>query len=162
MKSGLERGPRREFFFFRKVFDRGLWPPSPRSRPRAAETSMESLGPSFGPFLCFPFPFLSFLALSAFLGSPCLPPLPCSPFSPSSVVVVVASPSFAQSPSSQSPPHRALLAEPSSQSISHRALLTEPSSKEPSAQCISHRTALAGPSSQKSLPHRALLTEPSS
>ena len=105
-KSGLERGPRREFFFFRKVFDRGLWPPSPRSRPRAAETSMESLGPSFGPFLCFPFPFLSFLALSAFLGSPCLPPLPCSPFSPSLVVVVVASPSFAQSPSSQSHPGR--------------------------------------------------------
>ena len=157
VKSGLERGPRREFFFSgrssieasgRRALDRGLGPPKPRWRAWALP-----LGPSFAsPFPSFPFslslPSSGLLAFLPFLALPSLlprwwwwwPPLP----------------------SHRALPHRALLTEPSSQSLPRRACLTEPLSQSPPQKSLPRKAFLTEPLSQGPPHRRAFLTEPSS
>ena len=169
VKSGLERGPRREFFFSgrssieasgRRALDRGLGPPKPRWRAWALP-----LGPSFAsPFPSFPFslslPSSGLLAFLPFLALPSLlprwwwwwPPLPSHRALPHRALLT--------EPSSQSPPHRAFLTEPFSQSPPEKSLpriafLTEPLSQGPP-----HRRAFLTEPSSQSPPHRALPTEP--
>jgi len=142
-KSGLERGPRREFFFQEGLvieesgLNRRFRPPSLRSRPLAAEPSIEasgrrSLDGELGPFL-WALPLLP-LSLPFLSRSLCLPrvSLPSSPSLLSLLSFLgggggglpfLRTEPFLTEPSSQSPPRRALLTEHFSQSPSHRALL---------------------------------------